>query len=711
MTTQYVMKATLSIGPGGFVYWAILGTPDFTGEQSGYNPADLTGIAIDYSFQVSINGEGGITPIGLVGGDLSGTLPNPVVVQIQAKSVSATAPTNQEALVYNGSNYVPASVQIVYNVMSYGAVGNGIVDDSAAIQAAINAAAAQNGGTVFFPNPSTYYAVANTIVIGSAGAPVSGIVLESGRRGLAGDDPIIVWTGATGGDNAIIKIREAHSCSITNLSFSGNNKADYCIQWHMVNPPDTFQVEHWIVTGVSYANARKYNVLIGEPDGTSSDSDESEILHIGCYFQQSFMGAQTIAHVRHRSYNSLDNSFINCQFYGSGTYPLYGVYISSGRVSLHDCVADVLGEVDFYMDNDPGINPGSLYVSSFESQSRRLLIGASPDGTDIRRSTVLINCFHNDIINNGDGYSISWGFEGAALELVGCNMSRNQQSSGSIQITNPRANVYTTGTTFDYPGDGFTGYVNTVSGSYRDGYSRMLTLTPSTVYNSYQLDQWGINYSTNTSAVVIGSGAAFGTITNGEYFGMALNGLPTVTITLTGADTTLSAVANAIQNAFVNVPCVSADSTSTQLRLTAQQSVSLIAGSAGTLAKLGLVAGTTYSPGIYPIAVMEGTQTLLYGDGYMALGSDALAGLLTVVCSGGISINAAVGVFVVNGGGHTLTPISDPETFFHLNSDTSSGKINIYWDSPSAQYLIHNMYDSVGESLFISVSLNGIGQH
>ena len=605
----------------------------------------------------------------------------------------------------------PPGIQPVFNVISYGAKGDGVTDDSAAIQAAINAAAAQNGGTVWFPAPAIKYAVANTIMLGNAGSPVFGIILECGRRGLAGDDPVIIWTGGTGNNNAILKIREAHSCSITNLSFNGNNKADYCVQWHMVNPPDTLQVEHFIVTGVSYADARKYNVLIGEPDGTDSDSDESEILHLGCYFQQSYIGTQTIAHVRHRSYNSLNNSFINCQFYGSGTYPQNAIYISSGRVGLYDCVATTLGEVDFYMDNDIGINPGSLLINGYESQSRRLLIGASSDGTEIRRSTVLVNCFHNDIINNGDGYAISWGFEGAALELVGCNMSRNQQSSGSIQITNPRANVYTTGTTFDYPGDGFTGYVNTVSGSYRDGYSRMLTLTPSTVYNNYQVDQWGINHSTNTSAVVIGSGAAFGTITNGEYFGMALNGLPTVTITLTGADTTLTAVANAIQNAFVNVPCVSADPTNTQLKLIAQQSVALIAGSAGTLAKLGLVAGTTYSPGIYPIAVTEGTQQLIYGDGYMALGNDALSGLLTIVCSGGVGNNSPVGLFIINGGGHTVTSVSDPQSFFHANSDTASGKINVYWDSSSSQYLIHNVYDPTDQALFVSASLNGIGQH
>jgi hypothetical protein len=51
----------------------------------------------------------------------------------------------------------------VYNVRDFGAVGNGVADDRAAIQAAINAASAAGGGTVFLP-PGTYaIATRNTV--------------------------------------------------------------------------------------------------------------------------------------------------------------------------------------------------------------------------------------------------------------------------------------------------------------------------------------------------------------------------------------------------------------------------------------------------------------------------------------------------------------------------------------------------------------------
>jgi hypothetical protein len=48
---------------------------------------------------------------GTVGGDLSGTLPNPTVVKIQTRSVSASAPATNNVLAWNGSAWAPTSIQ------------------------------------------------------------------------------------------------------------------------------------------------------------------------------------------------------------------------------------------------------------------------------------------------------------------------------------------------------------------------------------------------------------------------------------------------------------------------------------------------------------------------------------------------------------------------------------------------------------------------
>ncbi len=59
-----------------------------------------------------------------------------------------------------------------YNVTSYGATGNGTTDDTAAIIAAMNAANAAGGGTVFFA-AGTY-----KISFAGAGQPLTGTMIS-----------------------------------------------------------------------------------------------------------------------------------------------------------------------------------------------------------------------------------------------------------------------------------------------------------------------------------------------------------------------------------------------------------------------------------------------------------------------------------------------------------------------------------------------------
>lgn len=67
-----------------------------------------------------------------------------------------------------GTTSAPAGVMTVYNVKDYGAYGDGVHDDTVAIQAAINACAAASGGVVWL-GPGTYLVTANTTPGQSAG--------------------------------------------------------------------------------------------------------------------------------------------------------------------------------------------------------------------------------------------------------------------------------------------------------------------------------------------------------------------------------------------------------------------------------------------------------------------------------------------------------------------------------------------------------------
>jgi Pectate lyase superfamily protein len=129
------------------------------------------------------------------GGDLTGTLPNPTIAKIQGVIVSSPSSLNDGyALVTNGSGiYVPTGVVPVFNVKNFGAVGNGIIDDTVAIQNTINAAA-PIGGTVYFPhnNPNS---IPVLVSAASNASPIE--ITTSSPHGLSTGQ--LVWvTGVLG---------------------------------------------------------------------------------------------------------------------------------------------------------------------------------------------------------------------------------------------------------------------------------------------------------------------------------------------------------------------------------------------------------------------------------------------------------------------------------------------------------------------------------
>lgn len=74
-----------------------------------------------------------------------------------------------------------------YSVTSYGAKGDGSTDDTAAIQAAINAAYAAGGGVVYLPVPDEYYLLESNLDI-PAGVSLQGLPPRRGARfGFIGD--------------------------------------------------------------------------------------------------------------------------------------------------------------------------------------------------------------------------------------------------------------------------------------------------------------------------------------------------------------------------------------------------------------------------------------------------------------------------------------------------------------------------------------------
>lgn len=128
-----------------------------------------------------------------------------------------------------------------YNVKDYGALGNGVADDTAAIQAAINAAV--NGGTVYFP-AGNYLLNSTRLTV-----PNTGTVLQG-----SGSENTKFTIGTSFSDTYVIQIT-ANSCEVTELSIYGNNTTTTsnpvanAIEVTNVRRPKVTRVYFWYING------------------------------------------------------------------------------------------------------------------------------------------------------------------------------------------------------------------------------------------------------------------------------------------------------------------------------------------------------------------------------------------------------------------------------------------------------------------------------
>ena len=196
----YSVNGADVLTPSGLTYHMSVTGP--AGELVLERDISITGTTVNLGTVVSVNAASLPSPF-VLGGDVIGPPTSTTVGGIRNQPISAAVPTLGQNLNWNGSVWLPTTPAPGplpglgpltadwtagnfridfqnstrwFNVMAYGAVGNGIVDDSAAIQAALSAANAAGGGTVYAP-PGTYICLnlviySNTILLGDGWASV-----------------------------------------------------------------------------------------------------------------------------------------------------------------------------------------------------------------------------------------------------------------------------------------------------------------------------------------------------------------------------------------------------------------------------------------------------------------------------------------------------------------------------------------------------------
>lgn len=157
-------------------------------------------------------GGGVITGTVLAGGEITGTVTPGGTINgsVTSGGIGPPGPTGPQgatgATGATGPQGPTGDIAGYFNVVSYGAIGNGIADDTAAIGRAITAAIAAGGGTVFLPT--------GTYLTSSALVPATGISLLG-----EGSEASVINQSSTTADG--IDANDAASVSIQGLLIEG----------------------------------------------------------------------------------------------------------------------------------------------------------------------------------------------------------------------------------------------------------------------------------------------------------------------------------------------------------------------------------------------------------------------------------------------------------------------------------------------------------
>jgi len=468
-------------------------TDQFTGNGStttftlSYAPQikDHTGVYIDGVYQ---NKAGYNVTTTALTFDTAPPLNSAIEVQVFRSMLTGTTPATNVSYNQGGTGAVDRTAQVKLqesvSVKDFGAVGDGVTDDTAAIQAALDAV---SGGTVFFPF-GTYYITGTVNVdsncildfnqsqintnyneilfslIGANGARKENVVFRNGR--------FTATTIGTGGQQAI-QAMWANNVFVQNCEFT--DFGGVAVKFNGGN--SNVEVSHCKATDIGvisfYAegdgttsnkgcyNVRfLYNTVVGFDYGIEA-KQSSYVKIIGNTLTNGVAGSTKYAILVTRDYSSgneivprniiiTENSVDSCANFGIYTTTSADVIVSNNRVKDAGGQGIVVSGAQLTVENNQVQASGGAGLSVNYSDVTLGSLGITDDGYDAAYATVSVNKVN-------ECGSISFNFNDLDYSVVSANLATHQTAAnyaykftGSVDSQVIANNAYGGSFTFGY---------------------------------------------------------------------------------------------------------------------------------------------------------------------------------------------------------------------------------------------------------------------
>lgn len=290
---------------------------------------------------------------------------------------------------------------LVYNVQNpaYGAAGDGVTDDTAAIQAAITAATATTGNTVFFP--AGVYVISAPLVVTSSGLTLlgSGPGATMGGGG-AGSGTFVPGTGS--GITGVLMTGAVIAPSSTFAIGSANLSACMLID-ASAGPVARVTIEHLTFYGGNAGTTTIHGI------GAYGSATACKISNCNVFV---FYGSSSngIHFAEDGSSNDTDGCLVEkviCQFVGKNGFNL-GPF---GDGTISNCHSQTVGGIGFFISNSSGYSGGS--------------------GGNIR----VHNCRGDLSGTDGFFFNVTCGGYSGMIQVVNCSTQRNANNGFHMAAT------------------------------------------------------------------------------------------------------------------------------------------------------------------------------------------------------------------------------------------------------------------------------------